>query len=133
VTIITLSAFVTYTIGCFIEYSIAHERDTGRYPPGRDDMRLLVALLIACSLAVFAGCAGNPNSSVARQCENGLSVAYQELDFAKARGLDGTVEYSKAVGLLTAARVQSEFGKYPNCVEKVDRARAFIGRSQTAR
>jgi hypothetical protein len=76
---------------------------------------------------------GIRTAPLARQCENGLSVAYQELDFAKARGLDGTVEYSKAVGLLTAARVQSEFGKYPNCVEKVDRARAFIGRSQTAR
>jgi hypothetical protein len=96
-------------------------------------MRLLVAALMICSLFVVAGCAGNPNSSLARQCENGLSAAYQELDFAKSQGLGGTVEYSKAVGLLTAAKVQSEFGKYPNCVEKVGRARAYIGRSQAAR
>ncbi len=94
-------------------------------------MRLLVAALMICSLSGVAGCAGNPNSSLARQCENGLSAAYQELDFAKAKGLDGTVEYSKAVGLLTAAKVQLEFGKYPNCIEKVDRARAFISRSRT--
>jgi len=93
-------------------------------------MRLLVAALMTSSLYVAAGCAGNPNSSPARQCENGLSAAYQELDFAKAKGLDGTVEYSKAVGLLTAAKVQLEFGKYPNCIEKVGRARAFISKSR---
>jgi hypothetical protein len=87
--------------------------------------------VLICSLAVAAGCAGNPNSPLARQCENGLSIAYKELDLAKAKGFDGTVEYSKAAGLLTAAKVQFEFGKYPNCVEKVDRARAFIARSRT--
>jgi hypothetical protein len=96
-------------------------------------MRLLLAFLMACSLAAVAGCAGNPNSSLARQCENGLSAAYKELDLAKAKGFDGTVEYSKAAGLLTAAKVQFEFGKYPNCIEKVDRARAYVSRSQAAR
>lgn len=95
-------------------------------------MRLLLAALMICSLAVAVGCAGNPNSSLARQCENGLSIAYKELDFAKANGFGGTVEQSKAAGLLTAAKVQFEFGKYPNCIEKVDRARAFINRSRTS-
>lgn len=93
-------------------------------------MRTLVLTLLTLLLPVAAGCAGNPNSSLARQCENGLSVAYKELDFAKAQGFGGTVEYSKAAGLLTAAKVQFEFGKYPNCIEKVGRARAFISRSQ---
>lgn len=96
-------------------------------------MRSLLAFLMTCSFALVAGCAGNPNSSLARQCENGLSVAYKELDLAKAKGFDGTVEYSKAAGLLTAAKVQFEFGKYPNCIEKVDRARAYVARSQAAR
>ena len=95
-------------------------------------MRLPAAALMTCSLAFAVGCAGNPNSSLARQCENGLSIAYQELDFAKAKCLDGSVVYSKAAGLLTAAKVQFEFGKYPNCIEKVDRARAFITRSRTS-
>jgi hypothetical protein len=96
-------------------------------------MRLLLAFLTTCSLAVVAGCAGSPNSSLAKQCENGLSVAYKELDSAKAKGFDGAVEYSKAAGLLTAAKVQFEFGKYPNCIDKVDRARAFVRKSQAAR
>ena len=86
-------------------------------------------LLIAC-LVVLAGCAGDPFSSQARQCENGLEAAYNELDFAKAKGFDGTVEYSKASSLLGAAKIQYEFGKYPNCIDKVKRARAYIRKSR---
>ena len=86
---------------------------------------------MACFFSVVAGCAGNPNSSLARQCENGLNVAYKEIDFAKAKGFGGTVEYTKAAGLLSAAKIQSEFGKYPNCIEKVDRARAFTAKSRS--
>lgn len=94
-------------------------------------MRLPLAALMACFFSVVAGCAGNPSSSLARQCENGLSVAYKELDLAKATGFAGTVEYTKAAGLLSAAKIQSEFGKYPNCIEKVDRARAYTAKSRS--
>jgi hypothetical protein len=94
------------------------------------NMRSLVITVSALLLAATAGCAGNPNSSLADQCENGLKVAYRELDFAKASGFEGTVEYSKAAGLLTAAKVQQEFGKYPNCIDKVQRARAYIVKSR---
>ncbi len=93
-------------------------------------MRTCIATALSLLVLASAGCAGNPNSSQARQCENGLSIAYQELDFAKAKGFDGTVEYSKAAGLLSAAKIQSEFGKYPNCIDKVRRARAYIAKSQ---
>ena len=96
-------------------------------------MRAFIVPSLTVALLAAAGCAGNPNSSLARQCENGLDVAYKELDFAKAKGFGGTVEYTKAAGLLSAAKVQSEFGKYPNCIDKVDRARAYISRSQAAR
>jgi hypothetical protein len=93
-------------------------------------MRSLIITVLTLYLAVTAGCAGNPNSSLAKQCENGLDVAYKELDFAKAKGFGGTVEYSKAASLLGAAKVQSEFGKFPNCIDKVQRARAYIVKSQ---
>ncbi len=79
---------------------------------------------------LLVGCAQNPNSSQALQCENGLKTAYAELDFAKANGLDGTVEYTKAASLLGAAKVQQQFGKYPNCIDKVEHARAFIKASK---
>ncbi len=93
-------------------------------------MRSIFVTVLTLFLAVTAGCAGNPDSSLATQCENGLEVAYKELDYAKANGFDGTVEYSKAASLLGAAKIQSEFGKYPNCIEKVQRARAYIGKSR---
>ena len=94
-------------------------------------MRTFIATSMTVALFAAAGCAGNPNSSLARQCESGLDVAYKELDFAKAKGFGGTVEYTKAAGLLSAAKIQSEFGKYPNCIEKVGRARAYIAKSQS--
>lgn len=79
---------------------------------------------------LMVGCASNPNSSLAMQCENGLEIAYKELDFAKTNGFDGTVEYTKAASLLGAAKVQQQFGKYPNCIAKVEHARGFIKASQ---
>ena len=76
------------------------------------------------------GCATNPNSPLALQCKKGLKIANQELDYAKAKGFSGTIEYTKAATLLGAASIQKEFGKYPNCNNKVKRARAFIKASQ---
>lgn len=78
----------------------------------------------------LTACAGNPNSPIALQCEHGLKAAYHELDIAKAKGFDGTVEYTKAAALLGAAKIQNEFGKYPNCIDKVRRAREYIKKSQ---
>ena len=93
-------------------------------------MKSYIILLLLIFSVVLAGCAGNPNSTVALQCERGLDAGFKELDYAKSKGFAGTVEYTKAASLLSAARVQQEFGKYPNCLEKVKRARAFIRRSK---
>jgi len=92
-------------------------------------MRTKMLVLVMFMLLVI-GCAGNPNSAIALRCESGLEIAYQELDLAKAKGFSGTVEYSKAASLLGAAKIQKEFGKYPNCIDKVNRARAYIKASQ---
>ena len=87
-------------------------------------------LAITIALALITGCASNPNSSLADQCYNGLNAAYSELDYARTNGLDETLEYTKAASLLGAAKIQYEFGKYPNCIDKVNRARAYIARSK---
>jgi len=92
-------------------------------------MRLQFTALVFLLLTMTA-CAGNPNSAIALRCERGLKNAYHELDLAKTKGFSATVEYTKAASLLGAAKVQYEFGKYPNCVNKVERARAYIQRSQ---
>ncbi len=85
---------------------------------------IIAPLLLGAAL--LAGCADTPDGDLARQCEDGIALAQQELREAEARGLSETWQYTKAVGLISAAAVQSEFGKYPNCIDKVDRARAFI-------
>ena len=79
---------------------------------------------------LISGCETNPASASARQCYQGLKIANTELNLAKVKGFSGTVEYAKAAGLLTGAAVQYEFGKYPNCIDKVKRARRFIKNSQ---
>ena len=90
--------------------------------------RIAAIIVIAGSLAA---CPGAPrNAGLAEQCESGLKVAYDELNFADAKGLNGTVDWTKAASLLSAASIQQEFRKYPNCVDKVRRARYYIEQSQ---
>lgn len=81
------------------------------------------AILMLVAAPAFAG-------GAKAACENGLKRASHELDVARSKGLGGTWEIAKAATLLTGARIQSEFGKYPNCVDKVRRARAFLARSR---
>lgn len=89
-----------------------------------------IAAIIGIAGSV-AACPGPPrDTDLAQQCRSGLKVAYEELDFAKAKGFSGTVALTKAASLLSAASIQQEFGKYPNCVDKVGRARYYIEQSQ---
>ena len=94
-------------------------------------MRKRWTCFIVLSIALFFyGCAGAPkNPELAGQCDKGLQSAYEELDYAKTKGFDGSVNWTKAASLLSAAKVQQQFGKYPNCVEKVKRARYYIKES----
>lgn len=83
------------------------------------------------SAALLGACSGQPNRpDLARQCEQGLQQANRDLDLAKANGFSGTVEWAKAASLLSAAAIQKQFEKYPNCVEKVKKARYYIRESQ---
>jgi hypothetical protein len=93
-------------------------------------MRITSVTILTLALAAPLTFAGESNGALARECENGLRAAGRELDIAKAKGLGGTWEITKEATLLTGAKVQSEFGKYPNCIDKVRRARAFIARSR---
>ena len=89
--------------------------------------RACLITMTALTFAFVAGCTGNLKSSPqGRQCSQGLDAAYEELRVAQAEGFDGTVELTKAGSLLTAAKVQYEFEHYPNCIDKVRRARLYI-------
>ena len=93
--------------------------------------KLLRLFIIIGVVAAATSCSGAPkNPELAQRCAAGLDTAYKELDFAKAKGFGGTVDWTKAASLLSAASIQKEFGKYPNCVDKVRRARYYIEKSQ---
>lgn len=79
-------------------------------------------------LLLFAGCAGQPGRPLDRECAEGLRLAQAELDKAKVDGFGDTVAWAKAASLLSAAKVQEQFEKYPNCVDKVQRARFYLRR-----
>lgn len=91
----------------------------------------LKAAAIAGIAVLLGACPGSPKDmATAEACDDGLNAAYDELDLAKAKGFGGTVDWTKAASLLSAASIQKEFGKYPNCVDKVRRARYYIRQSQ---
>jgi len=90
----------------------------------RANARVAASALI---LTFAAACTGNLKSSPqGRLCAQGLDAAYDELQAARADGLGDTVELTKAASLLTAAKVQYEFEHYPNCIDKVRRARLYV-------
>ncbi|MDH5327593.1 MAG: hypothetical protein OEZ68_01635 [Gammaproteobacteria bacterium] len=74
-------------------------------------------------------CAG-AIASQESQCAQGLVKADKELAAAKVQGFGGSIAFAKAAGLLTGAAVQKQFGKYRNCVVKVQRARRLIRKAR---
>ena len=89
-------------------------------------VRLLAIVSILGTLTVSA-CTGEPaERSLATPCADGLSIASRELRNAEARGLTGSVQWTKAASLLAAAKVQQQFEEYQNCVIKVREARGYL-------
>lgn len=80
---------------------------------------------------LLTGCAGK---TVYREtCANQLDAAWKELSIAEAEGFAGTVSYSKALSLLTAAKTQQQFEAYTGCTSKAERARFYIRESRAGR
>lgn len=80
---------------------------------------------------VLAGCAGK--TAYRGSCASQLGSAWAEFDLAKAEGFAGTVSYSKALSLLTAAKTQQQFEAYEGCTSKSERARFYIRESRAGR
>lgn len=88
----------------------------------------LIAPIFFCLAIPTAYASDTPN--LGGECEHLLKQAEHAMADAKARGLGGAVEITKAAGLITAARIQQQFKKYPNCIDKAHRAIKFIHRAQ---
>lgn len=93
---------------------------------------IVMASVLVITMNACASTAQNPVEAkkLATSCDKHLDVAYKELDFAKTNGLGGSWEYTKAASILGAAKVQSGFGAYEGCIEKVKTARAYIKESK---
>ncbi len=88
-------------------------------------------LLLPLSVLLLSGCAGKTTHR--QSCANELSAAWQEQSLAEAEGFAGTVSYSKALTLLTAAKTQQQFEAFDGCVEKAQRARFYLHESRAGR
>lgn len=88
-------------------------------------------ICLSMLLLVLTGCAGK--TAYRDSCARQLDAAWRELDLAKAEGFAGTVSYSKALSLLTAAKTQQQFEAYEGCTSKAERARFYIRESREGR
>ena len=84
----------------------------------------LAPLAVLC--LVTAACAEPGEASYRPACESGLAEGFAALGKAEARGLKGSANWTRAASLLSAARVQKEFGEYQNCAVKVQSARSYL-------
>ncbi len=90
---------------------------------------LYLALLLTTYSLAWADAETKPD--LANQCEHLLNQAEKELTDAKAAGFSSTMAVTKAAGLISAARVQQTFDKFPNCIDKANRAIKYLRTSQT--
>lgn len=79
----------------------------------------------------LAGCAGK--TAYRDECAAQLNAAWEEQSLAEAEGFAGTVSYSKAMGLLTAAKTQQQFEGFRGCTEKARKARFYLRESRAGR
>lgn len=89
---------------------------------------LIYPLLLTLGLSACSGTTVNRDS-----CAYQLDAAWKELDLAKAEGFAGTISYSKALALLTAAKTEQQFESFGGCVDKAERARYYIRESRAGR
>ena len=81
-------------------------------------------VFIGLLFVVLSGCAAKQLGR--DSCATQLEIAWKELDIAKTEGFAGSVSYTKAVGLLSAAKFQQSIERYDSCLDKVSRARVYI-------
>ncbi len=91
-------------------------------------MKSFRALLGVAAVAVLVqGCTGDAaDRGLGPACSDALDAGYSELERARVNGFGGTVKWSRAASLLSAARIQEGFGEYQNCVVKAREARGII-------
>lgn len=93
-------------------------------------MKSILSLLMGSLLLV--GCAGAP-TEYRFGCAEQVSLAWSELDLAKAEGFAGTVSYSKAISLISVAKTMQTVENFDSCYDKANKARFYIAESRQGR
>ncbi|RZA07121.1 MAG: hypothetical protein EOO68_03885 [Moraxellaceae bacterium] len=87
--------------------------------------RLNLAVLIPLCLAgLLSACAHTPEYR--SSCASESDKAWEELSIAKAKGFSGTVSYTKALSLLTAAKTLQTVENHDACYRDAKKAREYI-------
>lgn len=92
-------------------------------------MKIVVAVPVLALL--LAGCAGK--TAYRDSCAAELEAAWKEQSLVEAEGFAGTVSYTKAMALLTAAKTQQQFEGFRSCTEKARKARFYLSESRAGR
>jgi hypothetical protein len=90
-----------------------------------------ISFVIFISIIGFfslVSCAGKTQFRTA--CASELASAQEESSISKAKGFGGTVSYTKAAGLITAAITMQTVENYDACYNNAKKARFYIRESQ---
>ena len=88
----------------------------------------LLKIVAVVAVTALAGCADAADRGLGPACEAHLDAAESALARAKANSVGRAIDWTKAAGLIAAARTQQQFSEYQNCVLKAKRAKEIIAR-----
>jgi hypothetical protein len=90
--------------------------------------KLFIASLVGGCILGLNACAGKTQFRSA--CAAEVDAAWSELSIAKADGFSGTVSYTKALSLITAARTMQAVENFDNCYNNAKDARFYLRESR---
>jgi len=89
----------------------------------RNLLRLSLIFPVSLSICLYS-CASK--TEFRSSCASESDAAWKELSLAKAKGFGGTVSYTKALSLLTAARTMQVAENFDACYNNAKEARSYI-------
>jgi hypothetical protein len=90
--------------------------------------KMLTSSCLIAMIVTLSACAGKTQFRSA--CDKEIEAAWSELSIAKADGFSGTVSYTKALSLITAARTMQAVENFDNCYNNAKDARFYIRESR---
>lgn len=88
----------------------------------------LYALTSITLATLLNGCAHKPEPARTpnEECRYQIDEGYKDLDRAKSANPSSAADIFRAAAILSAATVQRQFDKFPECIDKATRARELL-------